>query len=98
MKILLILITLFSSLIFNSYSSEFEKAISTIELRKAIMQGIWVRIKRLAPFIEVNNNLEYNEQLAKQDAQDINLLLQQGMLPMCLEIILMLMVQVVLEL
>ena len=78
MKILLILITLFSSLIFNSYSSEFEKAISTIELRQAIMLGIWVRIKRLAPFIEVNNNLEYNEQLAKQDAQDINLLLQKS--------------------
>ena len=43
------------------------------------MQGIWARIKRLAPFIEVDNNLEYNEQLAKQDAEDIKLLLEKSL-------------------
>ena len=53
----------------SSNSSEFEKAKDTIELRQGVMQGIWARVKRLAPFIEVNNNLEYNEQLARQDAR-----------------------------
>ena len=43
------------------------------------MQGIWARIKRLAPFIEVDNNLEYNGQLAKQDAEDIKLLLEKSL-------------------
>ena len=42
------------------------------------MQGIWVRVKRLAPFIEVNNKLEYNEQLARQDAEEIKLLLEKS--------------------
>ena len=79
MKILLLIIFIFSCFNFNSYSNEFEKAKDTIELRQAIMQGIWMRIKRLAPFIEVDNNLEYNEQLAMQDAQDINLLLKKSL-------------------
>ena len=74
--IFILLLTLFN---LNSYSSEFEKAKDTIELRQGVMQGIWARIKRLAPFIEVDNNLEYNEQLAKQDAEDIKLLLEKSL-------------------
>ena len=62
MKILLILASLLTFLNLPSNSSEFEKALDTIELRKSVMQGIWARVKRLAPYIEVNNNLEYNEQ------------------------------------
>ena len=78
MKSLLILISFLTFLNLSSNSSEFEKAKDTIELRQSVMQGIWVRVKRLAPFIEVNNNLEYNEQLARQDAEDIKLLLEKS--------------------
>ena len=79
MKNIIILISLLTLLNPSSYSSEFEKAKDTIELRQGVMQGIWARIKRLAPFIEVDNNLEYNEQFAKQDAEDIKLLLQKSL-------------------
>ena len=79
MKNIIIFISLLTLLNLNSYSSEFEKAKDTIELRQGVMQGIWARIKRLAPFIEVDNNLEYNEQLAKQDAEDIKLLLEKSL-------------------
>ena len=79
MKYLIVFISLLTFLNLNSYSSEFEKAKDTIELRQGVMQGIWARIKRLAPFIEVDNNFEYNEQLAKQDAEDIKLLLEKSL-------------------
>ena len=79
MKNLLILISFLTFLNLTSNSSEFEKAKDTIELRQSVMQGIWARVKRLAPFIEVNNNLEYNEQLARQDAEDIKLLLEKSL-------------------
>ncbi len=79
MKILFIIVTFLTLLYQTSHSSEFEKAKDTIELRQAVMQGIWARVKRLAPFIEVKNNLDYNEQLAKEDAQDIKLLLEKSL-------------------
>ena len=60
------------------FSSDFEKAQDTIELRKASMQGIWERVKRLAPFIDVDSNLDYNQDLAVQDAKDIKLLLEKS--------------------
>ena len=59
-------------------SNDFEKAQDTIELRKASMQGIWERIKRLAPFIDVDSNLDYSQDLAVQDAKDIKLLLEKS--------------------
>ena len=63
---------------FQSNSNDFEKALDTIELRKASMQGIWARVKRLAPFIDVDTNLDYNQNLAIQDAKDIKLLLEKS--------------------
>ena len=42
------------------------------------MQGIWVRVKRLAPFIDVDTDLDYNQNLAIQDAKDIKLLLEKS--------------------
>ena len=42
------------------------------------MQGIWERVKRLAPFIEVDSNLDYSQDLAVQDAKDIKLLLEKS--------------------
>ena len=59
-------------------SNDFEKAQDTIELRKASMQGIWERVKRWAPFIDVDSNLDYNQDLAVQDAKDIKLLLEKS--------------------
>ncbi len=79
MKNVIIFISILTLLNLNSFSSEFDKAIDTIELRQSVMQGIWARVKRLAPFIEVNNNFEYNEQLARQDAEDIKLLLEKSL-------------------
>ena len=63
---------------FQSNSNDFEKALDTIELRKASMQGIWARVKRLAPYIDVDTNLDYNQNLAIQDAKDIKLLLEKS--------------------
>ena len=63
---------------FKSYTNDFQEAKDTIELRQASMQGIWARIKRLAPFIDVDNNLDYNQELALQDAKDIKLLLERS--------------------
>ena len=63
---------------FKSYTNDFQEAKDTIELRQAGMQGIWARIKRLAPFIDVDNNLDYNQELALQDAKDIKLLLERS--------------------
>tara|TARA_B100000029_G_C17437663_1_gene910278 strand:- start:87 stop:590 length:504 start_codon:yes stop_codon:yes gene_type:complete len=62
----------------ESYANDFQKAKDTIELRQASMKGIWARIKRLAPFIDVDNNLDYNQELAIQDAKDIKLLLERS--------------------
>ena len=73
--ILLIFITLVG---YESYANDFQKAKDTIELRQASMQGIWARIKRLAPFIDVDNNLDYSQELALQDAKDIKLLLERS--------------------
>ena len=72
------LILLSSMLNFHSHSNDFEDALDTIELRKATMQGIWVRVKRLAPFIDVDTDLDYNQNLAIQDAKDIKLLLEKS--------------------
>ena len=74
--IFLVLISLMLN--FHSHSNDFEDALDTIELRKATMQGIWVRVKRLAPFIDVDTDLDYNQNLAIQDAKDIKLLLEKS--------------------
>ena len=61
----------------NLNSSDFKKANDVIELRKSAMQGIWMRVKRLAPYIEFNENIEYSPEIAKQDAKEINILLSK---------------------
>ena len=44
---LIIILLILTSVNVNTYSSEFERAKDTIELRQAVMQGIWARVKRL---------------------------------------------------
>ena len=73
--ILLIFLTLIN---LESYSNDFQKVKDIIELRQASMQGIWARIKRLAPFIDVDNNLDYSQELAIEDPKDIKLLLEKS--------------------
>ena len=63
--------------VFSSHSSEFEKANEVIELRKSAMQGIWIRVKRLIPFVEFNESLDYGPEIAKQDAKEIKILLEK---------------------
>ena len=48
------IISVFFLICLNLNSSDFKKANEVIELRKSAMQGIWMRVKRLAPFIEFN--------------------------------------------
>ena len=40
------------------------------------MQGIWHRIKRLSPYVELKETVEYNKELASEDAYEINTLLE----------------------
>ena len=58
-------------------ASDFEKAMSTIETRKSAMQGIWHRIERLSPYIELREKVDYNKELATNDAEEILKLLQK---------------------
>lgn len=72
-KKLLVLVIFLSSLNLNSTS--FEKATETINIRKTAMQEIWYRIKRLSPYVELKEEVDYNKDIAKKDAEDIVLLL-----------------------
>ncbi len=60
-----------------SLSSEFENTLETIEIRKTAMQSIWQRIKRLSPYVELKETVEYNKELALTDAEEVLNLLQQ---------------------
>lgn len=58
-------------------SSEFENTLETIEVRKTAMQSLWQRIKRLAPYVELKETVEYDKELALTDAQELLNLLEQ---------------------
>ena len=69
--------TLFFNLINISFSSEFEDTIETIDIRKTAMQNLWERIKRLSPYVELKEKVEYDKELAVTDAQEVLNLLEQ---------------------
>ena len=74
----LVSITLtFFSFVLSAETNDYYKAIETIELRKSAMQGIWSRVKRLAPYIEFDQSVEYGPEIAKQDAKEISQLLER---------------------
>ena len=77
MNKLIALTTIIFMLFATTKASDFEKAIDAIELRKSAMQGIWQRVKRLAPYVEFNENIEYGPEIAKQDAEEISQLLKR---------------------
>ena len=58
-------------------SSEFDETLITIETRKSAMQGIWERVKRLSPYVELKEKIDYDKDLAVYDAQEIVTLLEK---------------------
>ncbi len=61
----------------NTYSSDFEDALDTIEVRKTAMQNLWLRIERLSPYVELKEKVDYNKELATNDAEEIIKLLEK---------------------
>ena len=59
----------------NVNASDFNETLTTIETRKAAMQGIWERVKRLSPYVELKEKVDYNKNLATDDAEEIITLL-----------------------
>ncbi len=58
-------------------SSEISEAFNTIEVRKTAMQSLWHRVKRLSPYVELKENVNYNKDLATNDAKEILTLIQK---------------------
>ena len=75
LRLLLVLSILFS--LNHSFASEFQDTLNTIEVRKNAMQNIWYRIKRLSPYVELKEKVDYNKELAVSDAQEIIALLDK---------------------
>ena len=74
-KSILVILSLFP--LYQANSSDFEKTLLTIETRKTAMQGLWYRIKRLSPYVELKETVDYNKKLATEDAKEIVLLLEK---------------------
>ena len=60
-SILVSSIILFSN---SSITSDFNEALETIETRKTAMQSLWERIKRLSPYVELKEKVDYDKDLA----------------------------------
>ncbi len=58
-------------------AKDFEDTLITIETRKTAMQGIWERVKRLSPYVELKEKVDYNKDLAINDAKEIVTLLEK---------------------
>ena len=72
-----LLIILLFSISNISISSEFEEALNEIEIRKTAMQNLWHRIKRLSPYVELKEKVDYNKDLALEDAGEVLTLLEK---------------------
>ena len=73
----LLVLLLISCSLNQAYASDFDEALITIETRKTAMQGIWERVKRLSPYVELKEKVDYNKDLATDDAQEIITLLEK---------------------
>jgi cytochrome c556 len=62
----------------NIYSASFEEAQEIIDIRKTTMQELWLRVKRLSPYVELKEKVDYNKDIASNDAQEIILLLEKA--------------------
>ena len=59
------------------HSSEISEAFNTIEVRKTAMQGLWHRIQRISPYVELREKVDYNKDIASEDAKEILSLIQK---------------------
>ena len=71
------MILLLISYSINHTASDFDETLITIETRKTAMQGIWERVKRLSPYVELKEKVEYDKDLAATDAKEIVKLLEK---------------------
>ena len=74
---IIIIILGFSFICYSPNASEFEEAKDTIQIRKNAMQSLWLRIKRLSPYVELNEQVDYGKDIAEQDAKEIEILLNR---------------------
>ena len=74
---IIIIILGFSFICYSPNASGFEEAKGTIQIRKNAMQGLWLRIKRLSPYVELNEQVDYVKDIAEQDAKEIEILLNK---------------------
>ena len=58
-------------------ASDFKDVFNDIEVRKTAMQNIWYRVKRLSPYVELKEKVDYNKELATNDAEEIISLLEK---------------------
>ena len=77
MFIKLLLILYLISISSYSSTSDFEDTLLTIETRKTAMQSVWYRIKKLSPYVELKVKIDYNKDLATNDAEEIITLLEK---------------------
>ncbi len=75
---LVLFIAFYSFLNFNqAYSKQSEDDHNIIQLRQLAMQGMWLRVKRLIPYVEAESPIEYGPTEAIKDADELVLLLDQ---------------------
>ena len=73
----LMILLLISCQLNYASASDFDETLITIETRKTAMQGIWERVKRLSPYVELKEKVDYNKDLAVDDAQEVIILLEK---------------------
>ena len=77
LKIFKLLILLLISYSLNQASaSDFDETLINIETRKTAMQGIWERVKIIS-YVELEEKIDYNKDLATDDAEEIVTLLEK---------------------
>ena len=72
-----LLVLLLISTLNYSIASDFEDTLLTIETRKTANASVWHRIKRLSPYVELKEKVDYNKDFATNDAQRIITLLEK---------------------
>ena len=76
-KFLIISLLFLNVCVSGQAQTSFEEAQETIHIRKTAMQAIWLRVKRLAPYVELKEQVDYGKDIAEQDAKEIQLLLKR---------------------
>ena len=65
----IIVFSIFSS--FNHSVIANEETEKSIELRQLAMQGMWLRVKRIAPYIETDSPIEYGPSDVERDVNEL---------------------------